>query len=147
MRISFWEPGNPAERFQNLDGARNLRTDTLKRRKTISLYLHQSSPTAAQLSDKRDPFSPQYFPQGKVRVSEHPTALALRNAAQETHSVSSYPELRELAWLTWHGALAHKSQQPAVDPIGWLVDTRKCEKRKSTSVKYWHSIEVKLLSA
>lgn len=55
MRIPLWEPRNPAERSQYLGGAKNPRTDTLKRGRRVSLYLCHPSPKAAQLSAKRPP--------------------------------------------------------------------------------------------
>lgn len=67
--------------------------------KTVSLYCITSSPRQHSSAPGETSSSLQTFPQGNMRVSEHPTAPALRGAAQEATSVSPPPELRECVWL------------------------------------------------
>lgn len=59
MKVSLWESGVPAERFQHTTGVKNLILDALKRVRTVSLHLHHSVTTEVhQLSAKKLHLSP-----------------------------------------------------------------------------------------
>lgn len=139
-----WESGweVPEPRWSKKSENRHIEKEKNNFTLPASILPHVST---AQWQER--PLQPTILPTGESESEWAPNCPSLEECCPGGPLFLIPPRTEGIGMADSTWGTAHKSQQLAVDPTGWLVDTRRCEKRKGTSVKYLHSIEGKLLSA
>lgn len=142
MRIPLWELGNPARGPSTLMKQKNPRVDTLKRGRIVSPYPCYRSPKIAQLSAKKEPFSPQSLPQGKWVQASTRLHRAWRMLPRSLTFVSLHQ-----SWGNQHSWTGFQRWHTDLKSYWLACGHQKGWRKRRKRVDYLYAIKVQLFPA